>query len=250
MQWIDLSLTIEPNQSEPVPVEIEWVDHKAGASILGQSIGLTEHDFPGGMALSTEYVSLSSHTGTHIDAPIHYGPYCEGRPAKDIAQLPLDWFCSDGVVLRFNGDPDQGVITLKEVVEALDRIQYKIKSKDIVLLETGADKRWGRPDYFTRFRGVSRAACAYLIDQGVKVIGVDTWGFDPPFDVMLAEYQNTSDSRTLWPAHLLGREKEYCQIERLANLSSIPTPYGFKVYCFPVKLGKSGASWTRAVAQL
>ena len=51
-----------------------------------------------------------------------------------------------------------------------------------------------------------------------------------------------------WESHLLGREKEYCQIERLANLESLPQPTGFTVSAFPFKLEGASAGWARVVA--
>jgi len=69
-----------------------------------------------------------------------------------------------------------------------------------------------------------------------------------PFPNMVNDYIKTGDASVLWPAHIYGREKEYCHIERLANLGEIPKPFGFKVACFPVKIRDVGASWIRAVA--
>ncbi len=51
-----------------------------------------------------------------------------------------------------------------------------------------------------------------------------------------------------WESHLLGREKEYCQIERLANLETLPRPTGFTVSAFPFKLERASAGWARVVA--
>lgn len=45
-----------------------------------------------------------------------------------------------------------------------------------------------------------------------------------------------------------GRDREYCQIERLANLAELPRAHGFTLSCFPVKLAGAGAGWARAVA--
>jgi kynurenine formamidase len=52
---------------------------------------------------------------------------------------------------------------------------------------------------------------------------------------------------SLWPSHLLGRDREYLQIERLANLHSLP-PTGFTVVAFPVKIEDGTAGWSRVVA--
>jgi len=73
-------------------------------------------------------------------------------------------------------------------------------------------------------------------------------GFDRPFKYMIKDYLKTKDKRYLWPAHLVGREKEYCHIEKLVNLDKIPIPYGFKIACFPINIKGASAGWVRAVA--
>jgi kynurenine formamidase len=95
---------------------------------------------------------------------------------------------------------------------------------------------------------MSAEATDYLIEQGIKVMGIDCYGFDRPFMAMVNDFFRTKDNNYLWPAHFLGRKKKYVHMERLCNLDKIPKPYGFKVSCFPIKLGGIGASWIRAVA--
>ncbi|MNI78064.1 hypothetical protein D3C73_1344110 [compost metagenome] len=67
---------------------------------------------------------------------------------------------------------------------------------------------------------------------------------------MIEDYFATGNSEFLWPAHVLGRHREYVHMERLCNLDQVPHPFHFKVSCFPVKLTGSGASWIRAVAMI
>ena len=57
-----------------------------------------------------------------------------------------------------------------------------------------------------------------------------------------------ADKGVIWAAHYAGIEKEYCHIEKLANLDKLPRPFGFKVACFPVKLTGGSAGWSRVVA--
>lgn len=246
MRIIDLSLPVEPNAGEPVPVEIERISHRAGADLLGQPAGLDHSAFPDGLGLSLELVRVASHAGTHVDAPSHYGPLCEGRPARNIDELPLEWFFGEGLVIDCSDG--EGPIDAPELEQRLAALDRPVRPHDIVLLATGADRAWGTAAYFTDFRGVTREATRSLVERGVKVIGVDSFGFDPPFPHMLAEYQRTGDRQALWPAHFYGREREYCQIERLAHLDEIPVSRGFKVACFPIKLKASGAAWSRVVA--
>lgn len=248
MRLIDLSLTLEPSTSEPVPVQVQYIDHATGADILGRAGGIDRTAFPGGMGLSLEHVQLTSHSGTHIDAPAHYGPLSAGCPAQTIEELPLSWFFQRGVVVDCRGDEADGPVRTEEIDRDLRLAGHVLAPLDIVLIRTGADKLWGQPEYFTHFRGVSAEATRSLIERGVKVIGVDSFGFDPPFQRMLADYKRTGDPGVLWPAHLLGRELPYCQIERLAALDQIPTKTGFQVACFPIKIKGAGAGPARVVA--
>jgi kynurenine formamidase len=214
---------------------------------LGARIGVNPDDFPEGLGLAIEEVTAITHAGTHLDAPWHFGPQSEGKPARTIDQIPLEWCYGDGVVLDFRYKKPNGLITRKDIKEALARIDYRIKPKDIVLLQTGADRCYGTVDYSESHPGMSREATILLLDQGVKVIGTDGYGFDSPFSKM-ADDHKAGKKGALWPAHFLGREREYCHIEKLTNLDKIPRPYGFKVVFFPIKIAGASAGWCRAVA--
>lgn len=250
MRIIDLSVTVEPVEGEPVPVELEYVDHRSGAEILGQPIGIGADEFPDGLGLSLEHVRMTSHSGTHVDAPAHYGPLCAGLRAPTIDELPLEQFFAPGVVLDCVGSVSDGPVRREELERALLAIEHTLRAGEIVLIHTGASAHWNTPAYFTDFRGVTPEATEWLIDQGCKVIGVDSFGFDPPFEVMLRNFSRTRDPATLWPAHVLGRRRSYCQIERLCNLHAIPRKHAFHVACFPLKLARCGAAPSRVVAVL
>src|ERR1700730_16462458 len=78
---------------------IDFVDHKRGAAIMCQLFNCTTEDLPEGEGWAEDDISISSHLGTHVDAPWHTGSKTAGQPAKTIDQIPLeDLFC-DGVVL-------------------------------------------------------------------------------------------------------------------------------------------------------
>ena len=195
-----------------------------------------------------ETVTLTSHSATHIDAPLHYGPRCEGKPARSIDVLPLDWFYAPGVVLAFETDPELGAIGAREMRLALKTLPQQIAPGTVVLCNVGAGRLWGTPQYFTQFRGIGPDALEVLFALGVRVVGTDAFGMDPPFHRMLDAYRATGDKSHLWPAHVLGRSREYCQIERLGGLDALPRASGFRVACFPIRLENGGAAWTRAVA--
>ena len=195
-----------------------------------------------------EIIHSSVHMGTHVDAPFHYGSICEGKPAKKIMDIPLDWCYGDGVVLDFTHLKYPQNIDKQEVLKALDKIKYKIKPMDIVLIRTGADRMVGTDDYVNKYVGMLPEAVEYILDQGAKMMGVDTIGLDKPCFEMFNEFLSTKDKSKIWPCHFLGRKREFCHMERMGNLGALKKPYGFKVACFPVKIKDVGAAWARAVA--
>jgi kynurenine formamidase len=261
VQLIDLSVPITPQTAEPQPPEIQYIDHRHAATELAAiathlmrrqnpsgTATITEDAFRDGLGLANENLHLDSHAGTHIDAPWHFGPLTGDQPAKTIDQVPLDWCFGPGVVLDLRHKRAGELITPEDLEKALAVIGYAIQPRDIVLLMTGADKRFGCSDYFSAHPGMGKDATLWLLDRGVRVIGIDGWGFDRPADAMLRDYLQTGDTASLLPAHMVGRDREYCHIEKLANLDKIPTPFGFWVSCFPVKIERGSAGWIRAVA--
>lgn len=263
MTIIDLSLPIDERTPEVHPFSIERLGHKEGVNhlnwvmmkrtfwgkisfLLGKRI-IKPQDLPDEEFLSLETVHCPVHIGTHIDYSFHYGTKSEGRASKTINELPLEWCISSGVVLDFTSKKPGEVISKGDVESMLKKINYNLKPKDIVILHTGADKLFGSKEYLTNYPGVSPEAIGFILDAGVKIIGIDSLGFDRPYKFMMTDFLRTHDAGVLWPAHFFGRIREYAHIERLANLDKLPA-FGFKVACFPVKIKDVGASWARAVA--
>jgi len=247
---IDLSVPIEHNSpSESNPPKIKYVSHEHGAQQMKLLFGADPSEFPSnGAGWAIEELTVSTHAGTHIDAPYHYGKESEGKPAKTIDEVPLEWFHGDGVLLDFRHKKPGELITVKDLEEALKKIGYTVKPRDIVLLMTGADKYWGSSEYINAHPGLDREAVLWLVEKGVKVIGTDGWGLDRAFSAIIEEYGKTKNGKIIWQAHFAGIEREYCQIEKLANLDKIPKTYGFKVVAFPVKIKGASGSWARVVA--
>jgi kynurenine formamidase len=264
MKIIDLSLPIDDSLVETHAATIERITHKAGVEHFnwvvmknqpngqerfdkGERVA-TAQEIPDGEMLSLEIVNASVHMGSHVDAPFHYGSTSEGKPAKQIEDVPLEWCYGPGVRLDLTHLKFPDSIGKKEVVEALEKINYKLKPLDIVLLYTGGDKMLGTDDYVNKYVGCTPDAIEYLLDQGIKMIGIDTIGLDRPCFLMFKEFLTTKDKSKIWPCHFLGRRREYCQIERIGNLGSIPKPFGFAVSCLPVRVKNAGAGWSRVVA--
>src|SRR3990167_9249776 len=266
MKIIDLSLPIDDSLIETHDAKIDRISHAEGVEhfnwvVMNKQPGgqdrfdkgervATKEEIPDGEMLSLEVVHASVHMGTHVDAPFHYGSMCEGKPAKQIMDIPLGWCYGPGVVLNFTHMTYPQNIVKDDIIQALQRIHYKLKPMDIVLIHTGGDKLVGTPEYVTKYVGMMPDAVEYLLDQGIKMMGIDTIGLDRPCFLMFKEFLTTKDKSKIWPSHFLGRRREYCHMERLGNLGSIPKPFGFMVSCLPIKVRNAGAGWCRAVAMI
>ncbi|WP_055571867.1 cyclase family protein [Streptomyces prasinopilosus] len=255
MRIIDISSAVDASGWEPDEVRHEVLSPRDGAVHMSEEmrrhfgVEFDPDELPDGEFLSLDRLTLTSHTGTHIDAPSHYGSrahYGDGRP-RNIDELPLDWFYGPGLLLDLTGceGPTAGAGDLEKELARIGRVP---EPGTIVLLRTGAFERVGTERYFTDFTGLDGPAVNLLLDHGVRVIGTDAFSLDAPFGAVIRRYRETGDRSVLWPAHVTGRQREYCQIERLGNLAALPGCDGFHVACFPVKIAGAGAGWARAVA--
>ena len=190
---------------------------------------------------------MGVHSTTHIDAPWHYAPTCEGQPAKTIEQVPLDWCYGEGVVIDMRHKEDFDPITKKDIQNFLTQHNITLLKGMIVLIQTGRDVHMGTKKFFTHGTGMSAAATHFLIDQGIKVMGIDQWGWDLPLPYMIEQAKKNNDPNYFWEGHLVGRDREYCHMEQLTNLESLPRT-GFKVGVFPLKIEGASAAPARVVA--
>ncbi len=251
-RMIDLSSPLENETVYDPPFmrpKIEYRSNAETAPLLCELFpGLRPQDLPDGEGWAIEQVQLTTHNGTHMDAPIHFQSHTiNGQPMMTIDQVPLDWFFHAGVKLDFRKVPDGHVVTAAEVEAELKRIGHEIKPFDIVLVNTRASECIGSEEYLTAGCGMGREATLYLTSRGVRVAGIDAWGWDVPFVHMRKRWLETHDPSIIWEGHKAGREIPYCHMEKLCNLEKLPAD-GFTVACFPSKLKNGSAGWTRAVA--
>jgi len=253
-KFIDLSVTIEhdlPSDPPGMLPQIQYIDHKVGGESMKAFFpGLTTDELPGGMGWAVEIAQVSTHAGTHMDAPWHYHPYMDGgKPAMTIDEMPLEWCMGNGVVLDFSDRADGHRIGPEDVDRELDRIGHTLSENDIVLARSGAAQYWGTAEYLLKGCGFGKDATLHILEKGVHVVGTDAWSWDPPLPLVAKKYQETKDPSLIWEGHFAGIEKGYFQIEKLTNLESVPST-GFTFFCFPVKIKGASAGWIRAVAMI
>jgi kynurenine formamidase len=251
---VDLSVPLQAGIASDPPAmlpQIDYVAHRdTAAQMAGMFPGLRPEQLPDGEGWALEWVRITTHNGTHLDAPWHYASTMDGgKRAVTIDEVPLEWCFAPGVKLDFRDKPDGYVCTADDVRRELDRIGYAPRPLDIVVVNTAAGARYGQPDFLDRGCGMGRDATMYLLERGVRVTGTDGWSWDAPFSATARRFAETGNPALIWEGHKVGREIGYCHIEKLANLERLP-PYGFTVSCLPVKVERGSAGWCRAVAIL
>jgi kynurenine formamidase len=176
------------------------------------------------------------HVGTHIDSLRHLRKDAPGPEG-----IPIEFCFGDGVLLDFRDKPAGYGITVEDVQEALRKINYTIKPLDIPLIWTGAGAYNDSERYLSEHSGMTGEATNWLLDQGVKVTGIDAITYDRPVKTMF-------EKKEFWPAHKVMIDREYYHLENMMNFEQLPRPTGFKLSVFPVKWVMSTASPVRAVA--
>jgi len=255
LRFVDLSVPIQnPVEGElagglgaMLAADIQYEDHQQSLPTVTAILGCQVEDLPDGQGWANEQVSLATHAGTHMDAPWHYFPTCAGQPAKTIDEVPLDECFGDGVVLDLRGHEPGERVGRDAVEAAVEGSGAALASGEIVLLRFGYDRAFGTPAYWSEFPGLAAEATRWIVEQGPKVIGTDAVGFDRDFPSQAAAFKDDGDPTKLWESHRVGMTHEYFQIEKLANLSALPSR-GFKVACFPIRIARASAGWVRPVA--
>ncbi|HQL00710.1 MAG TPA: cyclase family protein [Smithellaceae bacterium] len=250
MRFIDLSATIA-NTPEGTPeyskTEIIYSDHAQGAQ-QARALGIMPHFFRDGEGWATERITcLETHGTTHVDAPWHYNSRIRGAKAQTIDELPLEWFFGNGIRLDFSHKADGDAVSAADIEKELDRMGYRLQPLDIVLIYTGRDIYQNSPDYFFKGCGVTAEATRLLYDAGIRVTGIDAWGWDRPLHLQAQEVMDTHQTGRFWTAHQAGLP--YSHMERLVNLGALPAT-GFQIACFPLKIARASAAPARVVAIL
>lgn len=249
MRIIDLSSAIAPSPEgtpEFLKRGIEYNKHAHGAAQAEALLGVPAHLWRNGEGWATETITrLGTHDSTHVDAPWHYNSSIQGKKAATIDELPLEWFFGDGVKLdmihKAEGDP----MTEEDIEIEIKRINCSIKPMNIVLVYTGRDKYYGQSDYMFKGCGVTAEATKWFYEKGVRVMGIDAWGWDIPLNLQAQQAIAKNEPGIFRAAHQA--DLAYSHMERLTNLGVLPGT-GFTVACFLLKIQGASAAPARVVA--
>ena len=151
---VDISMPLENDVPSDPPVtrpHITYFDHAQTVDQIRDFFpGLRREDLPDGAGWAIERAEITTHSGTHLDAPYHYHPTMDARRggprrAITIDEVPLDWCFKPGVKLDFRRFPDGHVVAAADVEAELARIGHQLAPLDIVLINTRAGAMYGAP---------------------------------------------------------------------------------------------------------
>ena len=197
MKCVDLSLPLE-NDGAWSPWwarnRVTYQGHKFGAFVIRFLFGAKKQHLKTGLGWANENIALSTHGTTHMDAPWHYGPECEGRPAKTIDQIPLEWCHGRGVVLDIRDVDTKSSATLDDVQSAMTSIGHTLAPGEIVLIRTDNDQKWGQRDYFSSGPGVNVEAT-----PGSSFRGSRSWASMPGAGMLHWPYRQRTHELRIVP---------------------------------------------------
>lgn len=198
------------------------ITHQMPVFPADPSVGvLRHHNYQNGYFVSQ--VIFGTHTGTHIDVPIH-----KIKGGKPVDEVPIGRFVQNAYVMDIKGLKPLEEITRKH----LEPLKDKLKEVNAVIIRTGWARRFGKDNFFTSFPGISEEAVDWFCENGVKLIGLES----PSVNV-----ERHAEIHTL----LL--QNDIYIVESLANTDKITKEY-VRLFAVPLKLKGLDGSPVRAFA--
>jgi arylformamidase len=171
-------------------------------------------------------ITMGSHTGTHVDAPVHF---VKGGRAVD--ELPVESFVGVAVVLDFSRKPPGSAITSSDLQEHSE----EVVPEDIVLLYTGMSKKWEDRRARRSITYLDGGAANWLIQKRVKAVGID--------------YLSVEKFGAKVPvAHVTLLSHGIPIIESLNDNLSRLVGHRILFFCLPIKVGGCDGAPARAMA--
>ena len=176
---------------------------------------------------NSELLFLSSHTGTHLDAPYHFQ-----EKGEKIHEISLKRLVSSAILVKSRKKGDQPIT--KTDIQKFEKRHGKIPSGSAVIFWTGWQKMIKNTSYFIRNPGLSTAAAKYLVSKKINLVGTDS----PSIDL-------GKDKR--FPVHHIFSKNNVLIVENLTNLEKIRSSK-FHFVVLPLKLKGATGSPVRAIA--
>ena len=178
---------------------------------------------------STSRLTLGTHTGTHCDAPAHFI-----HNGKTVDQIPLSQLMGAARLIDLTHLPELSAVTPKLLQEILGSGE----APERIVFRFGWDSRFGTSDFYKLHPFFSMDAARWIVEAGVRLIGLDTPSPDNP-------KPNADDGDS--PVHKIFFKKEVILVEYLRNLSFIHSQE-FDLYVLPLLLEGGDGAPARCVA--
>jgi arylformamidase len=173
----------------------------------------------------SEAIFLSTHTGTHMDAPSHF---IKGGEPIDI--IDVNRFVMNNVhLLKISKSPNQ-LITTEDIINS----NTDIKENDSIIFSTGWEHNYNSDDYMSSNPGLSQDAATYLSDKKINAVAIDSPSID-------------SGLESKFPVHQILLKNDVLIIENICNLTQIDKKI-LKLIAIPLKLRGATGSPIRALA--
>ena len=211
LKFIDLTLPVSEKiptfPGSPQPIFIQWENIKDDGYNL-------------------ELLFLSSHTGTHLDAPYHFL-----EKGKKIHEISLKRLIINAILIKIRKRRDQAIT--KTDIQKFEKKYGKIPNESTIVFWTGWQKMIKNDSYFVNNPGLSVTAAKYLISKKTNLVGIDS----PSIDL-------GKEKRFL--IHHLFAKNDVLIVENLANLDKIKS-WKFQLAVLPMKLENATGAPVRAV---
>ena len=194
------------------------------------------------LGFSTRLLLMEDHTGTHVDASLHFYDGVRRTPkGRSIAELSLDKLYGDAVCIDVSQKVGTEPVTAEALAAAAEKQKVELRAGDIVLVRLWSGT-WGG-DAFLGARGLTKEACEWLVEREVKCVGVD----HPNLEGRVTEEYGNAD----FPGHvlLLHPDREIPIVENLVGLKALRGKR-FRFFALPLKIDGATGSPVRAVALL
>ncbi|HXX96055.1 MAG TPA: cyclase family protein [Candidatus Bathyarchaeia archaeon] len=211
MKLVDLTLEITSDMitfpGYPMPTFIKWSNFETQGYV-------------------SETMFLSTHTGTHMDAPFHFDPN-----GQSIDQVEIErYVCNNAILLKIQKDSNQ-MISSDDIIRSS---KCEIKEKDTIVFSTGWEKRIKQKDnYINNNPGLSKDAAEFLVEKKVNAVAIDCPSIDKGTDSGLVVHKTLLSNQIL-------------VIENLCNLYRFNNQR-FTLLITPLKLAGASGSPIRAI---
>jgi len=169
-------------------------------------------------------VKLTTHTGTHVDCPRHFG-----EKRKSIENMNLENFFGQARLVDIADKCDRKKPITLEIIKNSEA--QKLEKNEICVLRTGWEDMWGKSGFVDDYPYITPEAASYLVSKGIKLLATDIPIIGDPHDTV---------------TDMILCEAEIPSIYALVNTRLLPENFIF--VAFPLKLKGSDGSPVRAVA--